>query len=273
MPSEIITLDSIDFNVLIEGRENDPLVILSHALMANLHMWDSTVQALHAAGFRTLRYDHVGHGETVFSTPEAAEREYHFDVFVQHIHALSAAATPGKKPFAIIGCSMGGVLAVRYAQMFPGTLAKVICADAPGMTSLDSAKPLWLSRIAQFRKEGVEDLAKATVQRWMPDPCPDGTREAMLEQVRTCTFDGYRACATAIMNYDYEAELGRIQEEQVLILAGENDFTIGPKEVLVNIANKIRGARYVSMPNVGHLPPFHDPDEFNKIMLGFLTER
>lgn len=269
MEAHTISFDSISFFCKHGGDKTKPLVILSHALMANHHMWDDTVQALHAAGFSTLRYDHVGHNKTRFETRDAAERRYHFDDFTRHISMLVEKITPGRRPFGIVGCSMGGVLAVRYAQLYPGVLTKVMSCDAPGLTSLSFAKPMWESRIAQFEEQGVESLAQATVERWFPEPYPEAARQQMLEQTRTCTLAGYKACVNGIMSYDYEPGLGEIQQEQVMILAGENDGAIGPREVLVNVASKIAGSRYVLMKDVGHLPPFHDPEGFNKIMLEF----
>lgn len=238
--------------------------------MANHHMWDFTVPALHSAGFSTLRYDHVGHNQTTFATPQAKERQYHFDDFTRHIHMIVAQVTPGRTPFGIIGCSIGGVLALRYAQMYPGELSMVMSCDAPGLTSLSFAKQLWKERMAQFKAEGVDNLAKATVERWFPDPCPEGVRTQMLEQARTCTYEGYTACANAVMNYDYDSELENIETKQVMILAGENDTAIGPREILLRVAEKIPGALYVLMEDVGHIPPFHNPNGFNKIVVGFV---
>jgi pimeloyl-ACP methyl ester carboxylesterase len=269
MEGQFLSLDSIRFFYRHEGDASKPLVVLCHALMANQRMWDETAPALHAAGFSTLRYDHVGHGRTTFETPEAASRRYHFDDFTRHIRALVETVTPGRRPFGIIGCSMGGVLALRYAELYPGVLTKIMSCDAPGLTSLDIAKPRWAARIAQFEAEGVDNLALATVDRWFPEPCPAGARERMLEQTRSCTLEGYKACADGIMNYDYEGGLGGIKHEQVMILAGENDEAIGPKEVLVSVAGKIPEAKYVLMKDVGHIPPFHNPEAFNKIMLEF----
>lgn len=268
-----VTVDSINYYNRLEGENEGPLVILCHALMANNSMWDATVPALHQAGFSTLRFDLVGHSLTKFNSSEAAAKTYHFDDFVLNIHTLVQKLIPGKVPFAFIGCSIGGVLALRYAQMYPRTLTKVISCDAPGLSTIQAAKPLWTSRVAQFKAEGVDNLAKATVDRWFPEPCLDSVREGMLEQTRSCTFEGYRACAMAVMNYDYFSGLKNIEKEHVLVLAGANDSAIGPREILVNVAKEIPNAEYVLMEDVGHIPPYHDPKGFNKIMLEFLRSR
>ncbi len=195
MVEQSINIDQIGFNVLYEGDPANPLVVLIHALMANLHMWDSTVKALHEAGFSTLRYDLVGHGGTS-PPPSDMVDSYHFDDFTRHIHEL-VERVHGKPPFATIGCSMGGVLALRYALMFPGVLKKVISCDAPGMKSLEVSKPLWKDRIDIFRSQGIRPLATATVERWFPDPCPVGVKEESLKHTLTCTLAGYACRAGA----------------------------------------------------------------------------
>jgi hypothetical protein len=45
--------------------------------------------------------------------------------------------------------------------------------------------------MAQFKAEGVHNLGNATVERWFPDLCLEGTRAAMLEQAFQCTHEGY----------------------------------------------------------------------------------
>lgn len=264
-------IDGIKFNLRHEGDPDKPLVVLCHALMSNLHMWDSTVAALTKAGFSTLRYDHIGHGQT--STPAADQvGKIHFDAFCRHIHDMVEKTTPGKPPFGFIGCSMGGVLALRYALLYPGALTKVVSCDAPGMTSLEESKPKWRERIELFRSQGVEALARITVDRWFPDPCSPAVREEALGHTTTCTLAGYVTCAEGIMNYDYTSELSKIQTEHVMVLAGENDEAIGPPEILVDVAAKIRGARHVAMPDTGHIPPMHSAEEFERIVISFLQE-
>lgn len=261
-------IDGIRFHVLHEGDTSKPLVVLCHALMANLHIWDSTVVALHRAGFSTLRYDHIGHGKT---SPPTEDRvgKYDFDDYCRHIHQLVERVTPGNKPYAFVGCSMGGVLALRYPLLYPGEFKKLISCDAPGATALEEAKPLWHDRMATFKAKGVEALTDATIARWFPDPCPEEVKKAALELTKTCSYPGYVTCAEAIMKYDFTEELGKIQDE-VMVLAGENDASIGPRSILDDVASRIKGSKRVLMKDTGHIPPMHQPEDFERIVVAYL---
>jgi len=88
--------------------------------------------------------------------------------------------------------------------------------------------------------------------------------------VESCTLDGYEICAWATMNFDYTDQLHRITDGQnVMVLAGEKDGNIGPRDVLVDVSQRIEGSEYVLLEGAGHIPPMH-PDVFEPVMLGFL---
>jgi pimeloyl-ACP methyl ester carboxylesterase len=97
------------------GAERQPVNYPLPRSHANHRMWDYTIPTLYSIGFSTLRYDYIGHNKTTFETPQSTEREYHFDDFTRHIHIIVEQVTLGRAPFRIIGCSIGGVLALRYA--------------------------------------------------------------------------------------------------------------------------------------------------------------
>ena len=54
----------VRLNYLLEGVAGAPIVMLSNSLSSRLSMWEGQVPALLAAGFRVLRYDTRGHGQS-----------------------------------------------------------------------------------------------------------------------------------------------------------------------------------------------------------------
>ena len=281
-PSEqIITIDTIPYYTLLEGPPSRPIIILIHALMANHHIYDSTVQRLNTAGFRTLRYDHIGHNKTPPPTNPSINEPgaITFDTMVHHLHQIWATITRNDNdtPAAIIGCSIGGVLALRYHMLYPTPPGiekptKIISMAAPGLSTLPSSSEKWVSRIAKWKADGTNThLASETLNRWFPNPLPqDFDMDNATQIVQSCTLQGYEICAWATMNFDYTGELDRITDgENVMILAGKEDGNIGPREVLADVAERIKGSRYVMLDGVGHIPPMH-PDVFEPVLLEFL---
>ncbi|KAI7333546.1 hypothetical protein KC315_g4171 [Hortaea werneckii] len=277
-----VEIEGINYYTLLErpntgsAGEDAPCILLVHALMSNLHMWDATVKTLNEAGYRTLRYDHVGH----HNTPPAhdASRKYHLDDLTRHAHQLAKARLGSAHLHALIGCSIGGVLALRYGMMFPADVECIISIAAPGLTAPEETKSLWTERIAQFETDcqtGDETLCHATVNRWFPglSPTDASTRAEALHHVKTCSLAGYKILADAIRGYDYADEVAGLssKEQQVkcLIVAGSDDAAARP-EMLREVAGKVRGADFVVMKGAGHLPPMHQPEEFGDLAVRFL---
>ena len=257
-----------------------PFVLLSHALMADLRMWDSTVKALNEEGYDCIRYDHVGHGGkngTGRKSEEWKGRRWHFDEFARHMKTIVDRIRPGEEPTAVVGCSMGGTLAMRYAMLFPpkqeGRM-KVVCIGAPGLKSLEESKPKWEERKKVFKGEGVEVLARRTSERWLPQPVQDGVRGRAEDMCRGCSLEGYERCAEGIVNYQYDSkeEVEGLRDRkgiEILVVRGEKDEAVGPKSILEGVARRV-GGRFEAMKDVGHLPPMHDEDGFEKLLLEFL---
>lgn len=268
-----IDIDSVPYYTISEGP-GGPLVVLIHALMANHHIYDHTVQTLHQAGYRTLRYDHIGHNLTPPPTSPAQNKPgtFHFNDMCKHLNTIISILFPGITPAAIIGCSIGGVLALRYHMLYPppvGTTTKIISMAAPGLSTLPGSSEKWQARIAQWKQEGtVANLATETLARWFPGPPPPQARE----MVESCTLDGYEICAWATMNFNFTTELGNIEDgKNIMVLAGSEDGNIGPREVLVEVSRAVKGSKYVLLEGVGHIPPTH-PDKFEPVLMEFLGQ-
>ena len=324
MSSQFITIEDITFHILHEGpgttaqdasssstSDQNPkkpisLLVLSHALMSNLHMYDMLCPILHAAGYSTLRYDHVGHGMTKFpadtASTNAKKSRYHFDDFTRHIHLLAqhiiSTSTTTYELRGVIGCSMGGVLALRYAMLFPPPPQSdqprlaIVSSSIPAMSSVPATIPLWSSRIAKWRTEGSnENLARLTVERWFPEPCAAEVKQEALRQNTTCSFEGYEACADGIMEYDYAGELqdigvgsgdgggGERAAIDIVVVVGDRDEAVGGgvEGLRKGTVEPLQqgggpGCEFVVLDGIGHIPPMQDSRRFGEVVLRLLEK-
>jgi len=168
---------------------------------------------------------------------------------------------------------MGGVLAMRYAILYPAP-KYIMALGVPGFTALEEAKDAWSKRIEQFRadvKEGKDTLAVTTAERWLPgdEERSRVARTKALDMTRRCSLEGYVVCADAIRAYDYTDQLSNVKAK-VMVVIGERDTAVGPVDRLKEAAGRIPGSRFVLMEGVGHLPPVHDEERFEELMMGFL---
>ncbi|KAK4627053.1 hypothetical protein CLAFUW4_04861 [Fulvia fulva] len=276
MTEKGVHIEGVDYYTLTERPQSgnghpERHVLLAHALMSNLHMYDQTVKALTNAGFTTIRFDHIGHNNTPAPSSNAS---YHMDDLTRHMHQLVEATTGQKHLHAVIGCSIGGVLALRYAMLYPGNVEKVISIAAPGIVTPEPSKALWSQRIEQFEEDsrsGGSVLCHATVNRWFPGERAedDSVRAEALSHVKTCSLAGYKMLADTIRDYDYGDEVRGIRDVKCLVVAGSEDSAVSPG-LLKDVASRIVGAEFVRMEGAGHLPPMHKVEELNGMMLAFL---
>lgn len=274
---QVVTSSSMQYHTELSGMpdQNAPLIVLIHALMASHHIYDSVVPTLHKCGYRTLTFDLPGHGLT--AAPSSSKPgSVNFDTICHDLHEILTAVAPNETPYGIVGCSVGGVLALRYHMLYPppeGCTTKILSMAAPGLSTLPDSPAKWAARVQKWKEDGHNrDLATQTLERWFPEPLPSNfDMDNARRIVESCTLEGYELLAWATSHFDYTDQLPSIKDgKNVMILAGENDGNIGPRGVLVDVSQRVQGSKYLLMKDTGHIPPMHWPERYEEILLEFL---
>ena len=261
--SKDVSVNGLRFHCRVDGPEGAPWLVLSNSLNTNLSLWDPQVAAF-GARFRILRYDQRGHGRTEVPPGPAT-----LDALVDDAAKLMEAFGARNAVFA--GVSMGAATALCLAARSPGLVARAVASDGQAGTAPGGARG-WGERIEFARAHGMDAVADATVQRWFPlafaaSGGPDLRRAR--EMIRTTPLDGMVACAQALQDYDFRAELPRITQPTLLIVGAEDGAM--PQSMRA-IHAVIPGSRFVEIPGAGHLPGLEKPDEFNAALASFLAE-
>ena len=109
-----------------EGKPNGSAVVLFHGKNFPGAYWQDTIRFLSQNGFRVVVPDQIGFGKS--SKPDI---HYSF-------HLLAAITKQlldrlDLKQVAVSGHSMGGMLATRFALMYPETVTHLILEDPIGL--------------------------------------------------------------------------------------------------------------------------------------------
>lgn len=115
-------------------------VLLSHGYGEHIGRYGHVITALAARDYAVFALDHRGHGRS--SGPRAQIRR--FDDYVDDLHLLARQARqtlPGL-PLVLLGHSMGGLIAVRYALQHQSALAALITTGAALLVGEDVPTPL-----------------------------------------------------------------------------------------------------------------------------------
>lgn len=107
------------------GGDGDTIILL-HGFLSSSRYWKKLQSKLSAAGFTVITIDLLGFGRA----PKPLASEYSYDDHLSHIQA-AIEKLELKEPFILVGHSMGGLLAARYAILYPKSLRSLILLHPP----------------------------------------------------------------------------------------------------------------------------------------------
>jgi len=248
----------------IVGREGAPVVYFAHSLAADSGMWSEQVPAFLAAGYRVLRVDMRGHGGS-----DPAPGNYTMEQLVEDaVSILDYLAIP-KVHFC--GLSIGGMIGQGFALANPDRLLSLTLCDTQPSTPPGSTGA-WDERKAVVRKAGtLAALADSTMERWFTDEFKqvNATRwREVRDTISNTTPAGFLGCASAIQDFNYEDRLHTIKVP-TLVICGDEDAGTPPDRNQL-IAAKVPGGRYEGIAKARHLPNVERPEQFNRILMGWL---
>jgi 3-oxoadipate enol-lactonase len=174
-------------------------------------------------------------------------------------------------PVHYIGLSIGGMIGQAFAiERRDKLISAMWCDTLPASPS--GAAAMWEERMSTVRRaNSLEPLPDATVERWFTDafrPRNPGRWKQIRDTVAATTPAGYLGCSAAIMNFDFTAQLPSLRLP-VLVVCGADDPGT-PASDNRRLAGLVPGGRYEEIPNARHFPNVERPDEFNRIMIGWL---
>ncbi|MGO2415988.1 MAG: alpha/beta fold hydrolase [Cobetia crustatorum] len=113
--------------IYLKPTSGMPVVTLMHGKNFNADYWTSTAQYLQSLGYGVLIPDQIGFGKS--SKP--VDYQYSFAALAQQTHALLDSLDI--KESIVLGHSMGGMLASRFALMYPGATEELILLNPIGL--------------------------------------------------------------------------------------------------------------------------------------------
>jgi 3-oxoadipate enol-lactonase len=246
-----------------EGDRGGRPVVFANSLGTDFRVWDNLV-ALLPDGLRVIRYDKRGHGLS-----EAPPAPYRMEELADDLAGLLDRLETG--PAAVVGLSIGGVIAQSLAARRPDLVSGLVLMD----TAAKIGEPeMWESRIAAATgPEGIDSMADAVMERWF-SAAFRGHRSAELTAWRNMLTrtppQGYAGCCAALRDADLREAAGRIGVP-VMAIAGDEDGST-PPELVKATAEMIPGARFELVRGAGHLPCVEQPAACAELIRGFLQE-
>lgn len=243
-----------------EGH-GSPLVLL-HGLGGSSRVWDEHLPVL-TKHHRVIRPDLRGFGRSDQPPGPYSVEQYASDL-------LAVLQNAGLEWTHLLGISMGGVIAQRFALDHPQKVRSLILVSTSSEVN-EKGTAAWRRLADLVESMGFDgrtiDPRRSVAPRFAEEH-PDRL-QMLAEQTRQCNPQSYAAAARAVASYHYTDELRQLPHP-VLILQGLDD-QLTPPGGSVKMSRTIPCSRLLLVPRAGHNLPLERPDVFESATLGFLA--
>ena len=274
--------------VAAPAKPNGRTVLLLHGKNFSAAYWEPTIRALLDKGFRVVAPDQIGFGKS--SKPAAYQ--FTFQALARNTKELLDTLKIGK--VSVVGHSMGGMLALRFALLYPETMESLVLVNPIGLEDWKTVVPYKsVDELYQSELKATPESIRAYEKEnyfagnWKPE------YESLIEILAGWTRhpDYARIAWNTALTTDmvftqpvlYEFPLIKVP---TLLIIGQRDRTAvgkawAPEQAKRTLgdypalgrkaAQAIPGARLVEVKDVGHLPQVEDFDAYMKAVLDFLA--
>ncbi|MET3540283.1 pimeloyl-ACP methyl ester carboxylesterase [Pontibacter aydingkolensis] len=267
------------------GNSNAPVVLLLHGKNFFGAYWKQTIEHLSKNGFRVIVPDQVGFGKS-----DKPEVYYTFHQLAQNTRQLLSDL--GVQKAAVVGHSMGGMLATRFALMYPEVTTKLVLENPIGLEDYRLFVPYkslyeLLKNELKTTEESIRKYHQTYYTSWKPEY--DEWVKVPAAQTKHPVYDKVAkvSALTYAMIYQQPVvyEFSKLKVPTMLVI-GQQDRTIAGKGFIEDkqklnehgqypklgkeTARAIPGAKLVELPNVGHIPHLEATSQFHNHLVSFL---
>ena len=240
-------------------------VVLVHGLNGQgLRDWAEQIQPL-ARHYHVLTFDLPGFGDSDKGPAYYAPATY--ARFVRYITERYA-----RHPFRLVGHSMGGAIALRYAAEYPADVERLALADVAGVLHRMAYARMLASAWSGQEIGGFFDKMAykfMTKLEGLTGSANEYLARKLLEH-ELLDADPQMVAAFTLANEDLGDALNEIRVP-VLMLWGEND-KVAPLRTAKVLQARLPQAKLVILAGAAHSPMTEAPEAFNRELLAFLSQ-
>jgi pimeloyl-ACP methyl ester carboxylesterase len=247
----------------LTGQKDAPCIVLIHGLGLSCRLWNAHLPAF--SGWRVLRYDLFGHGQTAPSFSVGSLTLYADQIanLMDHLNIDRA---------HIVGFSIGGMINRRFALDHPEKTLSLVILNSPHDRGEDAQEHVE-ARAQAAREQGAFATFDAALIRWFtPDYLQCGDGAARVRKWREQVDDESYAQTAWVLANGVRELIAPVPPVAVptLVMTCEHDVGSTPK-MSHDIASEISGAKTIIVQSLQHLGLLEDPDAFTNPITKFLN--
>jgi pimeloyl-ACP methyl ester carboxylesterase len=253
------------------AQPNGQTVVFFHGMNFFAAAFEVTIEALRNEGFRVIAVDRLGFGRS-------SKPDIHYNLHMPARHTKQLLDHLGIDRTAILGHSMGGMVATRFASTYPETTTHVVFVNQIGLTDTRPGRE-WTD--PQTAYEAALNTTYQSVLQGHVRYYPRGWKPEYLHWVWVqygLTLSGdwprmarVRAAQRMIIYEDPVVHEWAYIGTKALVIGGAEDRLVDDYPARArHVAEQFQNAELVIFPEVGHAPAFDNPDEYHREVIRFL---
>lgn len=285
------TLEMAFMDVAPTGPSNGRTAVLLHGKNFCGATWEATIRVLADAGFRVIAPDQIG----FCKSSKPTTYQFTFAQLADNTRALLHELKIEKA--VVIGHSMGGMLATRYALRYPHAVEQLVLVNPIGLEDWQAEGVPWASIDKAY--EGELKTSFASIKAYQQKVYYDGDWKPAYDRWVSMLAGMYAGpgrnavawnqalTSDMVFTQPVVHEFPRIAVPTTLFI-GQTDRTApggnrAPPQISARLgdypelgkraAMAIPGARLIAFPELGHSPQVEDPEVFHKALLEALRDK
>lgn len=273
-------------DVLPLGGGNSKTVLLLHGKNFFGAYWKDTISFLSENGFRVIIPDQIGFGKS-------SKPNIHYSFHGLAANTKKLLDTLNISEVTVVGHSMGGMLAARFALMYPETATRLVLENPIGLEDYHEFVPyvpvdeLYRNEL-KATPEAIRNYHKSYFVNWLSEF--GEYAEVAVRQRLSVEYP--RLAMSSALTYEmiYEQpvchEFSQIKVKTLLVIGQSDRTVVGKtrvkKELLPHlgqyhelgrkVAKLIPRAKLVEIVKTGHIPHMEMKEKFHEALINFLKE-
>jgi pimeloyl-ACP methyl ester carboxylesterase len=260
LPLSAATLDGMKIHSTSTGRGSKTIVLV-HGWTCDDTSWTAQVPVL-SKQYRVITLDLPGHGQS--GSPK--DGKFSMDLFARAVEAVRVEQRADR--VVLVGHSMGTPVIRQYARLYPQHVAALVIVDGvvipPAQSARAAAPPLDLQQLVT--PEGLK-MREGMIKGMFTPKTPADVQDRVLKMMLAAP--PATAVGAMAATFDTATWTDDVMTMPVYGIYAEKSALLGNPAYLKKVFPKIE---YVEMPGTGHFVMMEQPEEFNRLLTGFLEK-
>lgn len=251
---------------LLAGPPNAPHVVFVHGLGGSIATWALNLPAF-AEQFRICALDLVGAGDSA-----KPETDYSVSALTDFLVRFLDALGSDWQQVSIVGHSLGGAVALTFAQRYPDRVQKLVLIDSAGLGS--EIDPVMLNLM---QSEPTPEHIRTELACFFSNA--DLVQQALIDQVyQQRTQPGAHQALVATSEAAFGGGQQHIDLRETLAAFPRSPLIVwGVADKVIPVAHaqeaqRATQSRIEALADCGHCPHIEHSDTFNQLVRTFLSE-